>query len=246
MADVDNSAWDGGAAMSGCANAANPASAYGAICAGKKTGDPSLQSSWALPHHMHPGSPPNAAGVRNALSRLPQTQGLTNKAAAQAHLEAHMRVISPPSAKSASPADLRAATYRGDRRALGDITARMEPFGARWEHRATEIDGKQFAELSGVASVAGVEYEMWDVFGPYGETIAPGVFPDALTSAPDVSFLVNHKGLSMARTRNPSGGQPTLRLSADPSLRARAYVNPERTDVRDLLHAIDDQIVTEM
>ena len=61
-----------------------------------------------------------------------------------------------------------------------------------------------------------------------------------------MSFLVNHKGLSMARTRNPSGGQPTLRLSADPSLRARAYVNPERTDVRDLLHAIDDQIVTEM
>ena len=92
--------------------------------------------------------------------------------------------ISPPTAKSATPADLRAATYRGDRRALGDITARMEPFGARWEHRATEIDGKQFAELSGVASVAGVEYEMWDVFGPYGETIAPGVFPDALTSSP--------------------------------------------------------------
>jgi phage head maturation protease len=245
MAEVDNSPWDGGAAMSGCAKADNPASAYGAICAGKKTGDPALQSSWALPHHSHPGDPPNAAGVRNALSRLPQTQGLTNRQAAQAHLEAHMKVISPPAAKGATPAQQRAAAY-ADRAALGDITARWEPFPARWEHRTVEIDGKQFAQLDGYASVTGREYEMWDVFGPYGETIHPAVFPAALATGPDVSFLANHRGLSMARTVSPGGGTPTLRLNATPDLHALAYVNPGRTDVRDLVIAIDDKIVTEM
>jgi phage head maturation protease len=72
------------------------------------------------------------------------------------------------------------------------------------------------------------------------------VFPDALASGPDLSFLVNHKGLSMARTVNPGGGTPTLRLNATPDLHTLAYVNPGRTDVRDLLIAIDDKNVTEM
>src|SRR6266508_5343107 len=90
---VDNSAWDGAAAMSKCANSDTPASCYNAICAGKKSGDPNLQSSHALPHHKAPGDPPNAAGVRNAMARLPQTQGLTNAGAARSHLEAHMSSI---------------------------------------------------------------------------------------------------------------------------------------------------------
>lgn len=93
-ADVDNSSWDGPAAMSKCANSDTPATCYSAICAGKKSGDTSKQSSWALPHHKAAGDPPNAAGVRNALARIDQTQGLTNKSAARAHLEAHLRAIS--------------------------------------------------------------------------------------------------------------------------------------------------------
>jgi len=89
MRAVDNSAWDGNAAMSACSDAA----CYRAICAGRKSGDPSLRSSWALPHHKAPSSPPNAAGVRAALARLSQTQGLTNAAEARRHLEAHMASI---------------------------------------------------------------------------------------------------------------------------------------------------------
>jgi ATP-dependent protease ClpP protease subunit len=92
-ASVDSTPWDGGAAMSAAADSENPASAYKAICAGRRAGDPSKQSSWALPHHKHPGDAPNAAGVRNALARLSQTQGLTNAEAARAHLEAHMSAI---------------------------------------------------------------------------------------------------------------------------------------------------------
>jgi HK97 family phage prohead protease len=92
-ADGDTGAWDGPAAMSNCASSDTPASCYAAICAGRRSGDAALQSSWALPHHSRPGAQPNVAGVRNALSRLPQTQGLTNKAAAQAHLEAHAKAL---------------------------------------------------------------------------------------------------------------------------------------------------------
>jgi len=102
---VDNSAWDGPAAMSRCANSDTPASCYGSICAGRKAGDPSLQASWALPHHKTAGDPPNAAGVRNSLSRLPQTQGLTNAAAARRHLEAHLASINAGSASADPPTD---------------------------------------------------------------------------------------------------------------------------------------------
>lgn len=99
--NADESSWDGAAAMSKAANADDPAAAYKAICAGRRAGDPDKQASWALPHHPEPGAAPNAAGVRNALSRLPQTQGLTNEAAAKAHLEAHMSAIQSGSADTA-------------------------------------------------------------------------------------------------------------------------------------------------
>jgi len=88
-ASFDGSSWDGGAAMSAAGNSSNPAAAFNSICAGKRAGDPALAKSHALPHHKHPGSPPNRAGVNNALARLSGTQGLTNKSAAEAHLKAH-------------------------------------------------------------------------------------------------------------------------------------------------------------
>ncbi|HZD67754.1 MAG TPA: hypothetical protein VFA45_02180, partial [Actinomycetes bacterium] len=79
--------------MSAAAQSDDPAAFYRAVCAGRRSGDPALQSSWALPHHREPGADPNAAGVRNSLSRLPQTQGLVNAQEAQRHLDAHMAVI---------------------------------------------------------------------------------------------------------------------------------------------------------
>src|SRR5512135_659582 len=79
--------------MSDAASSDDPAAAYAAICAGRREGDPALQSTWALPHHREPGMGPNADGVRNSMSRLPQTDGLTNARAAEAHLQAHMDEI---------------------------------------------------------------------------------------------------------------------------------------------------------
>lgn len=96
VAAVDNSAWDGNQAMGQCASAAD----YRSICAGEHgAGTPDERQHWALPHH-YLGKGPNADGVRQAESRLPQTQDLTNREAAQGHLDAHMREINPDGAVS--------------------------------------------------------------------------------------------------------------------------------------------------
>lgn len=94
-ADVDNSPWDASKAWHNGAASDDPAAFYKGICAGRKAGDPSKQSSWALPYKYTPSSAPNAAGVRNGLARLDSTQGLTNKGEAQALLQRLMKQINP-------------------------------------------------------------------------------------------------------------------------------------------------------
>jgi ATP-dependent protease ClpP protease subunit len=114
-ASSDTSPWDGGRAMHNASQSDSPASFYAAICAGRREGPADEQSSWALPHHYHPGDAPNVAGVRAALARINQTQGLTNKSAAESHLEAHMRSINPewsPGDSLDNPFGLTAAEIR--------------------------------------------------------------------------------------------------------------------------------------
>lgn len=106
MADVDNSAWDAAKAWHAGTSSDDPGAFYAAICAGKKSGAPNLQSSWALPYRYSPTSPPNAAGVKNALARIDQTQGLTNKEEAQSKLEGLMKKINPDYEPSDSIAEL--------------------------------------------------------------------------------------------------------------------------------------------
>lgn len=105
-AGVDHSAWDGAKAMANGAASDDPAAFYQGICAGRKAGDPAKQDSWALPYRYHPGDAPNADGVRNALSRLPQTDGLTNRAEAEALLNRLMKQINPDHDDSADRLDL--------------------------------------------------------------------------------------------------------------------------------------------
>jgi hypothetical protein len=240
---VDNSAWDGSAAMSKCASSDTPAACYGSICAGRKSGDPSLQSSWALPHHKTAGGPPNAAGVRNSLSRLPQTQGLTNKAAAQKHLDAHMSAIQSQS-NAAIPQEVRerratAATRQPTLVPAG--AARSVGFPSAFQIRKVERNGKQMYHLHGTATAYEQLYEMWDAFGPYKEGVRQRAGAASLAKPPDVAFLVNHKGITMARTTNS-----TLELAeVDTGLDYDAWVNADRQDVRDLASAIDDGLINE-
>src|SRR5262249_8010034 len=119
--------------------------------------------------------------------------------------------------------------------------ARSLAFGA--EMRATKRgwNGKPMYNLVGVASVTGTPYEMYDMFGPYNEIIDHRAFDATLADDPDVAFLTNHRGLTMARTRAKEGSDRTLSLAmVDEGLHTDAWLNPKRGDVTDLITAIDD------
>jgi HK97 family phage prohead protease len=274
-ADVDHSEWDGPAAMSTCSKSDSPASCFNSICAGKKAGDPATQEAHALPHHKTAGGAPNATGVANALSRLPQTQGLTNADAAKAHLQAHMKSINPDyDANAATDLAIAQRVQAAQQRSLAYAEAAASPLmslrttipqhrdllypGGAWRATAgipfetrsqiVNIDGRQYLEVEGYASTFNMGYEMWDMFGPFTEEMDPGAFDKSLAAGPDVAFLVNHKGVSMARTPAMLGnGKPTLAVYADDiGLGMHAFLNYARQDVKDLAVALDDNVITEM
>ena len=85
-------------------------------------------------------------------------------------------------------------------------------------------------------------YDMQDSFGVYSESVQRGAFATTLANRADVAYLANHSGLTMARTLPGS-----LRLSEDSTgLHTIAQVNTTRTDVRDLVAAIEDADVDQM
>lgn len=121
--------------------------------------------------------------------------------------------------------------------------ARLRAFPAQQLRAQTvERDGQERIQLAGYATMFERTYDMWDMFGPYQEGVSRGALDRSLAEAPDVAFLVNHKGVTMARTT--SG---TLELAADSTgLAVVAYLNPKRQDVKDLVHAIEDRDVDQM
>lgn len=118
--------------------------------------------------------------------------------------------------------------------------------GRRFWQKAEPTDspdaGIEWIHLSGVASVTDTPYEMWDFYGPYTERVSRDAFSASLQRQPDVAFLTNHEGLTMARTRAGS-----LQLSSSPEgLVAEAWLNPARTDTNNLITAIRDGCVDQM
>jgi HK97 family phage prohead protease len=98
--------------------------------------------------------------------------------------------------------------------------------------------------IVGYASTTETPYEMYDAFGPYTEVVTRGAFELTLARSPMVEFTVNHGaggGLPMAHTRNG-----TLDISEDETgLRYAATVDPSRSDVADLLKALERGDVAE-
>jgi HK97 family phage prohead protease len=110
--------------------------------------------------------------------------------------------------------------------------------GMFWS-RSVGDDQDARIHLTGVASVTDRPYEMWDAFGPYMERISSIAFSQSLANNPDVAFLANHEGLSMARTLSRT-------LVLTPPLNVEAWLNPARQDVRDLVTAIRDGDINQM
>lgn len=118
----------------------------------------------------------------------------------------------------------------------------MAGFPADLRAELVERNGQQRYHVFGHASVVERPYEMWDEFGPYLEVIDRRAFDRTLASNPDVAFLENHRGVTMART---VAGSLTLSMD-DVGLSVDAWLNPERRDVSDLAIAIIDREITEM
>lgn len=146
-AAVDQTAWDATKAWANGAASDDPAAFYAGICAGEKAGDKATQAAWALPYKYHPGDPPNAEGTRNALSRLGQTEGLTNEAEARATLEAAMKKVNPDYESSQSrlrvpipgnerngimPAEQDAMTVEARRSRIVDIDDRVTEIASQY------------------------------------------------------------------------------------------------------------------
>jgi len=112
------------------------------------------------------------------------------------------------------------------------------------EVREQRADGDTPASLHfrGYASVVETPYDMWDMFGPYTETIAADAFDQTLADNADVAFLLNHGGMTLARTA--SG---TLTLSVDETgLLTDADLDPANSVVRDLMSGVRRGDLSEM
>lgn len=96
----------------------------------------------------------------------------------------------------------------------GQLTGTRETrLAARSEFEFREVpNGTGGTDLifTGYACVTGVPYEMEDFMGPWTESVEPGSFTRPIAEKHDVSFLLNHEGMTLARTK--SG---TLRLFED-------------------------------
>lgn len=134
----------------------------------------------------------------------------------------------------------KAAVESGTYKVAGE--QRSQGFKSQLRTASTTKDDKEFVTLSGYASTVNQPYTMYDMFGEYEEQIAGSAFDVTLAASPDVAFLVNHTGMTMARTTNN-----TLRLSVDDTgLLSEADLNPLRSDVNDLKMAINDGSVDQM
>lgn len=135
----------------------------------------------------------------------------------------------------ANPAD-RPSQRRSAERSDAMATVRAELRVV--ELRAVERNGLSVVQVGGYASVTESPYAMWDMFGAYTEVVSQGAFGATLATSPLVEFTVNHGaggGLPMAHTRND-----TLTLAEDATgLRYDAYVDPTRSDVADMLKAME-------
>jgi HK97 family phage prohead protease len=135
---------------------------------------------------------------------------------------------------------------------MPDLSARAErpnaverrnvPFKEVELRAAANGAGGETLTFGGYACVTETGYEMQDWLGPYTEVVRAGSFAKTLSESADVPFLVNHAGLTLARTK--SG---TMQLAEDETgLHVEAQLDPASPHVAALRSAMDREDVDEM
>jgi HK97 family phage prohead protease len=142
-------------------------------------------------------------------------------------------------AATARAAQMRQVTDRPQqRRGAADLGAVACARGSVLAFEERKKGDATVSVVTGYASVTEAPYDMYDFFGPYTEVVTRGAFEATLSRSPLVEFTVNHGaggGLPMAHTRND-----TLVLTEDETgLRYEATVDPTRSDVADMLKALE-------
>jgi HK97 family phage prohead protease len=122
------------------------------------------------------------------------------------------------------------------------IERRSMPFKGVELRAKPDGSGGDTLTFTGYACVTEQGYEMEDWLGAYTEVVRQGAFTKTLSEGADVPFLVNHGGLTLARTK--SG---TLRLAEDDTgLHTEADLDPSSPHVQALRSAMDRGDVDEM
>ncbi|MFC1410504.1 HK97 family phage prohead protease [Streptacidiphilus sp. N1-12] len=123
-----------------------------------------------------------------------------------------------------------------------EIQKRQMPFRDVQLRAAPNGTGKDMLTFTGYACVTEVGYEMQDWLGPYTEVVRGGAFAKTLSEGADVPFLLNHSGMTLARTK--SG---TMELSEDTTgLHVEAQLSAANSIVRDIQDAMAREDLDEM
>ena len=232
---VIKAAWDG----PGQVAKANGAAELKYMHAWYSGSSPDEKGSYKFPHHAAgTGTPANINGVNNAKARVSNADiPSADVSGVNAHLQRHQDDWANMQKNAYITDEVRAA-----RAAAPKTGARMMPAPAEYRYQIVEKDGKEYFELEGYATTFNQPYVMYDMFGPFMEKVAQDALDTSLSANPDVAFLVNHKGVTMARTTNGS-----LEVYKDlHGLGMHALLNTQRQDVKDLMLAITDKNVDQM
>lgn len=123
-----------------------------------------------------------------------------------------------------------------------ELQRRQMPFRDVELRSVPDGTGGEALTFTGYACVTEVGYEMQDWLGPFTEVVRQGAFTKTLSEGADVPFLINHGGMTLARTK--SG---TLQLAEDTTgLHTEARLDPANSDVGDLRSAMDRGDMDEM
>jgi HK97 family phage prohead protease len=173
-----------------------------------------------------------------------------------AELRRDCGVVEKTAGKKLAAARLRAQTGTFEQRS----TARSARHGVRetrpcrvsapnleWEVRnVPNGTGGTDMEFTGFGCVTEVQYEMQDQFGPYGELVEAGAFDVTLRNAADVSFLLNHQGMSLARTKSGTLKLSAVKVGSPTGLHVEARLDTANATVREIRSAIERGDLDEM